>query len=89
MIARFWGSSQATAWVDTILLYVTVDRRCHRRPWCPQSAVLPSMSVKRKVTVPVGNSGIEPAPAALPETRLIEIVAWTVRCHAERLRWVP
>jgi hypothetical protein len=55
MIARFWGSSQATAWVDTILLYVTVDRRCHRHPWCPQSAVLPSMSVKRKVTVPLGN----------------------------------
>ena len=35
MIARFWRRSQTSAWVDTILLYVTVDSRCHRRPAAP------------------------------------------------------
>ena len=39
-------------------LEVAIDRFGHRVWSRSQSAVLPSMSVKRKVTVPDGNSGI-------------------------------
>src|SRR3712207_1349074 len=58
-----------------------------------QSAVLPSMSVKRKVTVPEGRSAIDRSIGLRREflSELLPIVAlrWEVWLIESRLRFVP